>query len=254
MLPYRNRSDGSPSWQYKIVWEQPNYKGCVACGANRIGKSQLGAFVTALIVTGAHPTYESPKNGLAWIVGADSKMIESICRPMFEMFIPERYKVNGHWHGKNFMWRLEADGRCWEVWFKSCDSGRKKFQGAKVDFCWIDEEPLKTDIFTEIELRLVDNQGIWLLTATPVEGTVWLKNTLERSDVYYTMSGMRENPYIPLDEIEKVARQLAEDERQVRIEGKYIVFGGRPVFNRQLLLDMEKEASPYTEGVFLRND
>src|SRR6056297_574589 len=43
MVPYRNRSDNGPSWQYDILWEAPNWKGRVACGANRIGKSQFGA-------------------------------------------------------------------------------------------------------------------------------------------------------------------------------------------------------------------
>ncbi len=239
MLPFRNRTDSSPSWQHKIIWNTPFYKGQVACGANRIGKSQLGGFVTALMVTGEHPTYRTPKKGIAWIVGLDSKQIAMIQRPYFEQFIPKRYMDNGKWHGKNDVWYLTADGREWQVWFKSVDSGRQKFQGAKIDFCWIDEEPKKTEIFKEIEMRLIDNAGIWLMTATPVDGTRWLKEILERSDVHYTMAGMRDNPYLPLEEIEKAALQMTKDERMVRIEGKYLIFGGRPVFDRDLLADLE---------------
>ena len=249
MLPYRNRSDGSPSWQYEIIWNTPNYKGTVACGANRIGKSAIGGFITALMVTGEHPTYKSPVNGRAWIVGPDSKMIEAVERPYFEQFIPKRYIENGKFNGKHNYWTFNSDGRHWEVWFKSCDSGRKKFQGDAVDFAWVDEEPLKDGIFSELEMRLIDNQGIWLMTATPVEGTRWLKETLDRDDVFYTMAGMRENPYIPLEEIEKVARQLPKDERDVRIEGKYIIFGGRPVFDREILARFEERACPYREGL-----
>jgi len=248
MLPYRNRSNGLPSWQYETLWEAPNWKGVVACGANRIGKSQLGGFTTALIVTGEHPTYKSPKNGRVWIVGLDSKAIEAIEKPYFEQFIPKRYTTNGKWNGKHNYWTFDSDGRHWEVWFKSVDSGRKKFQGDKIDFAWIDEEPLKEGIFSELEMRLIDNQGIWLMTATPVEGTRWLKETLDRDDVYYTMSGMRDNPYIPLVEIEKAARQLPKDERDVRIDGKYIIFGGRPVFDRELLGKLEEKALPYKLG------
>ena len=221
----------------------------MACGANRIGKSAIGAFITAMMVTGDHPTYVSPKKGRAWIVGPDSKMIESVEKPYFEQFIPSRFKEGGKWNGKHSYWTLKADGREWEVWFKSCDSGRAKFQGDKVDFAWIDEEPLKEGIFSELEMRLVDNAGIWLMTATPVEGTRWLKDTLERDDVYYTMAGMKENPYIPMSEIDKICASLPEDERQVRVEGKYIIFGGRPVFNRDLLTSLEDELIPYKEGV-----
>jgi len=248
MLPYRNRSDNSPGWQYRIIWDAPRFKGRVACGANRIGKSQLGAYETALIVTGEHPTYVSPKEGIVWAVAADSKLIESVSRPYFEQFCPKRYMENGKWNGKHLYWTLKGDGRTWEVWFKSCDSGRRKFQGTKIDFSWIDEEPLDPSIFTEIEMRLIDKEGLWLLTATPVDGTRWLKLLLERSDVGYTLAGMRENPYIPLSEIEKITKQLNEDERMVRIEGKYIVFGGRPVFDRKILADLEVKALPYREG------
>ena len=248
-LPYRNRSNGLASWQYDIIWNQPDYKGCIACGANRIGKSRCGGFITALMVTGQHPRYVSPANGRAWIVGLDSKAIEAICKPYFEMFMPRRYIETGKWNGKHNYWTFDSDGRHWEVWFKSVDSGRKKFQGDALDFGWVDEEPLKEGIFSEFEMRLVDRQGIWLMTATPVEGTRWLKETLDRDDVFYTMAGMKENPYIPVEEIEKVARQLPKDERDVRIEGKYIIFGGRPVFDRDILNELEKNLRPHREGV-----
>ena len=106
--------------------------------------------------------------------------------------------------------------------------GPDKFQGAKIDFCWIDEEPKRTELFSEMEARLVDRKGIFWITATPVRGTAWLKALSERADVFKTFAGMRENPYLPLDEVEKYALTLPEDERDVRIEGKYIVFGGQP--------------------------
>ena len=251
MLPYRNRSDGSASWQYRIIWDAPRWKGRVACGANRIGKSQTGAFESALMVTGEHPTYTSPKEGKAWIVGPDSKLLESIEKPYFEKFMPKRWMESGKWNGKHQYWTFDCDGRHWEVWYKSCDSGRSKFQGDKIDYAWIDEEPAKEGLFSELEMRLVDNRGIWLMTATPVEGNKWLKDTINRDDVGNTMAGMRENPYLSLEEIEKVARQLAEDERQVRVEGKYIIFGGRPVFDRRWVAQQEDRALLGINGILI---
>lgn len=208
----------------------------------------MGAFETALIVTGEHPRYVSPKDGIAWIVGPDSKVIESVEKPYFEQLIPQRYIKSGKWNGKYQYWSFNCDGRHWEVWFKSVDSGRQKFQGAKIDYAWIDEEPLKEGVFNELELRLLDKQGIWLMTATPIEGTKWLKDTLSRTDVGYTLAGMRENPYMPLEEIENIAQQLTEDERQVRIDGKYLIFGGRPVFDRKQVALLEAQAIPYKRG------
>lgn len=249
MLPYRNRKDGSPSWQYEVIAEAPNQKGVVACGANRIGKSAMGGFTTALIVTGEHPTYESPKNGRAWIVGLDSKAIEAVQKPYFEKFMPARYIETGKWNGKHNYWVFDSDGRHWEVWFKSVDSGKKKFQSDAIDFAWVDEEPLKEGVFKELEVRLIDKQGIWMMTATPIEGTRWLQETLERDDVFYTMAGMRQNPYIPLIEIEKAAAKMTPDERDVRIEGKYIIFGGRPVFDRNLLIKLRENVIGYADGL-----
>lgn len=210
----------------------------------------MGSFVSSLIITGEHPTYKSPQNGICWLVAHETKKIAEVIQPMFERMIPQRYKDNGKYNGKLLKWELEADGRKWEVWFKSGESGRKAFEGAKIDFAWIDEEPKDTRIFSEIERGLIDNQGIWLMTATPVMGTKWLRDILERSDVFRTMAGMRENPYLPLDEIEKYAKQLSDDEREVRIDGKYVIFGGRPVFDYKLL-DAIKFTNPYVEGVLV---
>jgi hypothetical protein len=42
---------------------------------------------------------------------------------------------------------------------------------------------------------------------------------------------------------------MPEDERNVRIEGKYIIFGGRPVFDRKLLVELENSAMPHVDGI-----
>jgi phage terminase large subunit-like protein len=215
--------------------------------------SQLGAFQTAMIVTGDHPRYKSPKDGIVWIIGKDSGLIEAVQRPYFEKFIPKRYTDTGKFNGKYGYWTFDCDGRKWEVWFKSCDSGRKKFEGAKIDFFWCDEEPTDTGVFSEAELRLVDNEGIWLMTATPVDGTAWLKKTIERQDVYSTMAGMKENPYLTYKEIEKISQRMTEDERAVRVEGKYIVFGGKPVFPWKSIDRLAEHVRPPVEGILMRN-
>ena len=205
--------------------------------------------MTAMIVTGQHPRYQSPKDGRAWIVGLDSNVIEAVEKPYFEMFMPKRYMDNAKWNGKFNYWTFKVEGREWEVWFKSVDSGRKKFQGDAIDFAWIDEEPLKTGVFDELEARMLDREAPWLMTATPVEGTKWLKDTLDRVDVYYTMAGMRENPYIPMSEIDLFVSTHTQDDCDVRVEGKYIIFGGRPVFDRKIISLMESNAIPFTEGI-----
>ncbi|MCE5185036.1 MAG: terminase family protein [Planctomycetaceae bacterium] len=233
-LPYFNRSDGSPSWQWHFMMAAGNYKGRVALGANRIGKSEQGAYECALAVTGQHPARQFPESGVGWIIGLDNPMIRDIDRPMFERYLPSRFKTR--FYKNDNIWICHGDGREWKIVFKSTEMGPEKFQGAKVSWAWVDEEPKRVELFSEMEARLVDLAGIWWVTATPVRGTAWLKALSERADVYRTFAGMRENPYIPIEEVEKFAITLPEEERATRIDGEYVVFGGCPVFGRKFLL------------------
>ena len=69
------------------------------------------------------------------------------------------------------------------------------------------------------------------MTATPMLGTAWLKAKSEEEKVFTTFGASWDNPYLPMEEIEIAASNLTEEERLVRIEGNYIIFGGKPVFD-----------------------
>ena len=232
--PYYNRSDGEPSWQWQYIMAAGDHKGRVALGGNRIGKSECGAYDLCLAATGKHPAREFPAEGRAWVVGLDRKVIEAILLRKFDKLIPEHYKQK--FHKADLIWELEGEGRQWLITFKSAESGRDKFQSDDLDYIWIDEEP-PSGIFVELEARLIDRGGIWCMTATPVRGTAWLMMISKREGVFRTFAGMRENPYLPIEEVESFAQTLTEDERKVRVDGEYIQFGGRPVFNREWMME-----------------
>lgn len=251
-IPYYNRRDGKPSWQWRFMAAAKDYQGRVAIGGNRIGKSRQAAYEAVLAITGKHPYREFPKEGIGWVVGLDNKMIDRIDRPMFEMFLPDRYKT--HFDKQRNIWtcRNDEEGIYWEVEFKSTEMGRDKFQGAKVDFIWFDEEPGKTDIFNECMMRLIDRDGIWWMAATPINGTIWLKELSERENVFSVTGAMWDNPFLPLARIEEEVKNLTEEERWVRVEGRYIVFGGKPVFNIKVLNKMLDEATiPAEKGLLV---
>ena len=70
------------------------------------------------------------------------------------------------------------------------------------------------------------------MTATPVLGTAWLKaKTEDKKNIFTTFGAMWDNPYLPEQEIAERSADMTEEERLVRIEGKYLIFGGRPVFD-----------------------
>lgn len=236
--PYYNRRDGKPGWQWAFLAAANDYSGRIAIGGNRIGKSDQGAYECVLAITGKHPYRKFPKKGKGWIVGLDYNMVRDVNLPKFNKLLPRNFTINSTFNKSDNIWYIKGEGREWIVQFKSSDSGSAKFQGDAVDFIWFDEEPSKTDIFNECMMRLIDSAGIWWMTATPIRGTAWLKAKTEEDDIFVTAGAMWDNPYIPLEEVKKKADKLPEDEREVRIEGKYVVFGGNPVFKIPILNKM----------------
>ena len=183
-------------------------------------------------------------------------MIRDVNIPKFDKFLPRNYRIQ---EGSDFLkadkiWWLTGDDRTWEVQFKSSEAGRKKFEGVAVDGIWFDEEPKDPKaIWAECMTRLIDKDGIWWMTATPIYGSAWLKALSEKDNVFSISGAMWDNPYLPLEAIEAQAEEYDEDERLVRIEGKYLTFGGNPVFNirilSQMIEDLKNDTSTY-EVVF----
>lgn len=239
-----NRYGGLPGWQWRFMMNAGHYKGRVALGANRIGKSKQGAYECALAVTGRHPAHNFANSGEAWIVGLDYGMIRDIDQPLFEQFLLPKFRSK--YYKKDGMWLIAGEDREWKLVFKSTEMGPDKFQGTGLDFIWFDEEPKNPELlFPECETRLTDKGGIWWMTSTPIRGTKWLKKLSERKDVYSTFAGMMQNPHMPLEEIEKLRSTFTEDEIAVRIDGEYIIFGGRPVFDRKIIREMIELAKKY---------
>lgn len=254
--PYYNRRNGEPGWQWKFLAAINDYKGRVALGGNRIGKSDQGAYECVLAITNKHPFRKFPEKGKGWIVGLDFNMVRDINTPKFNKFLPRNYRIYSDYSKADKIWWITGEGREWQVQFKSSDSGRAKFQGDAVDFIWFDEEPDKTDIFDECMMRLVDRAGKWWMTATPVHGTAWLKALKEREDVFDTTGAMWDNPYLPIEEVQSKAEDLDEESRLVRIEGQYVVFGGSPVFNIRILTKMIEDLAndePTSTGIIQTN-
>ena len=227
----------------------------MAVGANQIGKTLEGAYESVLAVTGQHPFRKFPKSGRGWVVGLDNKMVARNDLPDFNKFLPARYRT--HFDGSKNIWYCdnESEDRHWVVEFLSTEMGVDKFAGAKVDWIWFDEEPKRTAIFNECMMRLVARGGVWWMTATPIRGTAWLKKLISREDVFDISAGLYENPYVPLDEIENLKAEYTEDEIATRIYGRYVVFGGNPVFSgisRKVLvnmLDAVRDQEPISTGI-----
>lgn len=139
--------------------------------ANRVGKSTGGMREALWRATGTHPYKEVKPHEAIWCGFPDYPFYRRTTLRIFKRWCPRNRLLSFDKTEKVAIFRRSDGGIC-EVFFVSYDSGRDKWQGAAVDFIWLDEEcPL--DIYEEAMARLVDSGGDILMTQTPVSGLGW---------------------------------------------------------------------------------
>ena len=163
--------------------------------ANRIGKTQAGAYETTAHLTGLYPhwwkgrKFEEPVSW--WAAGDTSKTVRDIGQlellgPMNAIgsgFLPRHLiehfsRKPGVTDAIETIWvkhvEHEHGAPCLsELGLKSYDQRRESFQGTKKHGIWMDEEP-PDDIHVECLLRTAQTSdfegGMLLLTFTPLQG------------------------------------------------------------------------------------
>lgn len=245
--------DGCGTDVIKCAWHQKQaeiicYDGkeCWAVTGRRFGKTKAMTFKSVCAINGYNPlTNEltaTPVN--AWLVGLDHTMVRDAIVPTFvELMPPEEAK----WSGDSKAWEYKKVDLVATVWnkswvgFKSCESGRGKFQSVGLDFIQFDEEPPK-DIYRESTLRLRGGKKlrIWgAMTPDPVAGLTWtyrdiLKNDARQADpsMLKVWTGRtNENPWLDKEEVAGLYERYTDWERSVVLEGNYDIGHGRCAFD-----------------------
>lgn len=155
--------------------------------ANRIGKTEgVGGYEMALHLTGLYPhwwpgrRFEKPI--VAWGAGDTAKTVREIIQMKLlgpahahgTGLIPKEYIVRttsktGVADAVDTIQVKHASGGTSVLTLKSYDQKRYSFQGSEPDLIWLDEEP-PLDIYTECLMRTMTNNGILMLTFTPLMG------------------------------------------------------------------------------------
>lgn len=154
--------------------------------ANRVGKTEgAGGFEVTCHLTGRYPSwwqgrrFNRPVTG--WAAGDTRETVRDILqrkllgKPGDEGtgLIPrdaiERTAPGFIPDAKQAAWVRHASGGLSVVQFKSYDQGREAFQGTEQDIVWLDEEPPEA-VYTECLLRTMTNNGMVMLTFTPLRG------------------------------------------------------------------------------------
>jgi len=162
----------------------------LALGANRCGKTVLGAFAITCFLTGVYPDwwngirFDTPVN--IWVAGISNRTVRDILQ--FELLGPiddlgtgmiprdnigPYSKSSGVSDLIDVIDVLHTSGGRSTLGFKSYESGRKSFQGTAKQIIWLDEE-CPQEIFEECLLRTMTTSGVVLLTFTPLFGMTQL--------------------------------------------------------------------------------
>lgn len=154
--------------------------------AQRIGKSEAGAYETALHLTGRYPDWwvgkRFDKPIKAWVAGDTNKTVREIIQE--KLYGPPNapgtgmlpadlitYKTTkqGIAESIDTIYVKHTTGGLSSVTLKSYQEGRESFFGASIDFAWLDEE-CEISIWTEVLMRTMTCDGSVILTFTPLSG------------------------------------------------------------------------------------
>lgn len=219
--------------------------------ANRVGKSHVGAYITAVHLAGEYPEwwkgkrFDRPVRG--WAAGPGAATVRDVQQGKLcgnsgvtddfgTGFIPKHLFTDkpslGHGvtDGYDTIQVRHKSGGISTLTFKSYDQGREKFQAETLDFIWLDEEP-KMEIYSECLTRIATTQGIIFTTYTPLKGKTPLTNRFliekDPSREHVTMT-IHEADHIPNKE--EVISGYPVHEREARAYGVPLLGEGR-VYN-----------------------
>lgn len=228
----------------KIHRKQMQFHQCPArnrwvFGGNRSGKTECGAVETVWLLRGIHPFKPNRPNISGWAVSLTAQVSRDVVQQKILHYLPKRYiadismqsgsKDNYKEGVIDYILVKNVFGGVSRLGFKSCQ-GREKFQGASLDFVWIDEEPPR-EIYEECRMRLFDKLGYLYVTMTPLKGMNWVydviyKNSCEDPELKCFFMEWADNPFLDQAEIERLTKILDSEELESRRYGRFSGKGG----------------------------
>jgi phage terminase large subunit-like protein len=197
-------------------------------GANRAGKSTLGAVEVSYHATGQYGEwwkgYRFDRPVKIWACGESIAAARDIVQEKLcgdpsrfgqgmlpaESIIDVRRK-QGIPDAIDVIRVRHVSGGVSEIQFKSYQEGREGFQGRRLDFIWCDEEP-SAPIYSECLLRTAstnakEKPGRMLITATPLKGLSEIVSSFlvdgrlsEANDRFACQIGWHQTPHLSEDE------------------------------------------------------
>jgi len=232
-------------------------RGLVA--ANRVGKSECGAFEVACHATGIYPNWwkglRFNKPTLIWVGGDTSATVRDIIQ---KKLLGEPNDIGSGLIPKDCIVETKtrrsvpdaieiikvrhSTGGLTTIVLKTYEQGRIAWQGDAVDFVWIDEE-CPEEVYNEAMIRLMTTNGSIITTFTPLQGLTKLVMNLlandQFSDAKYpkhiTKIAWKDVPHMTEEMKEQMLQATPPQLRKARSEGEPTVGSG-------VIFPLEKES------------
>jgi phage terminase large subunit-like protein len=220
--------------------------------ANRVGKSEGGAYEVTCHLTGRYPDWWTGRRFAepveVWACGTTSETTRDIVQTKLfgpadrvgqwtggmmppNLIVKHSRRPHGLPNSLESVWIKHVSGGTSVVGLKTYEQGRKSFEGTAKHVIWCDEEP-PADCYTEMLYRTLTTQGIVLVTFTPLQGMSevvmgFLEPTEEAAaHKHYIQAGWRDVPH--LSETDKAALIATTPPYQIkaRTEGEPVLGSG----------------------------
>ncbi len=243
--PLKQYNSGKIIHQKQLEFHKSTKRNRWVFGGNRTGKTECGAVETIWLALGIHPFKTNKPNINCWVVSLSNRVQKEVAQAKILKYLPkskitdivmsEGKKSNPENGVIECLIIKNSFNTESKIWFKSCEEGREKFQGASLDFVWFDEEPPE-EIYQECKMRILDKNGEIFGTMTPLKGLTFIYeeiylNKHQDPEVFYMFISWEDNPYLNKTEIERLTKTMSKDEIESRKYGRFSMVDAGLVYN-----------------------
>lgn len=217
--------------------------------ANRIGKSEAGAYEVTCHLTGQYPAWWTGRRFAepveVWACGTNSQTTRDIVQAKLlgAVQAPGTGMIPAHLIASTTTARglpgaLEGaqvkhvTGGLSILGLKSYEQGRQSFEGTAKHVIWCDEEP-PADCYTEMLYRTVTTKGIALVTFTPLQGMSDVVKGFIEPDTdkakdfkWFVQAGWKHVPHLDEEQKRALLATTPLHQIQARTEGEPMLGAG----------------------------
>lgn len=223
----------------QVIADTAKFQQVAMIAANRVGKSELGAYCVAAWATGNYPywwegkRFKSKVNVLA--AGETGKLVrDSIQKKLLGEFgyigtgslpkhlISHTSPKAGIPNAIDLALIKHVSGQESVIQLQSYDQGRESFQATERHVIWCDEEP-PLEIYVEMLLRTMTTNGVVLSTFTPMKGVsdtvLHLQDQFAKGRASMVSATWDDAPHLTQQQKDDMFATLPPHQRDARTKG-----------------------------------